>query len=36
MQFDDFMWLQFSDEPQVRWDDIKLRGQSNGVVKNVR
>lgn len=24
-QFDDFMWLQFSDEPQVRYEDIKLR-----------
>lgn len=25
LQFDDFIWLQFSDEPQVRWEDIKLR-----------
>lgn len=25
MQFDDFIWLQFSDEPQVCWNDIKLR-----------
>jgi len=25
LQFDDFVWLQFSDEPQVEWDDIKLR-----------
>lgn len=25
MQFDDFLWLQFSDEPQVKYDDIKLR-----------
>ena len=25
MQFDDFMWLQFNDEPQVYWNDIKLR-----------
>ena len=24
-QFDDFVWLQFSDEPQVRYEDIKLR-----------
>lgn len=24
-QFDDFMWMQFSDEPQVRYEDIKLR-----------
>lgn len=24
-QFDDFVWLQFSDEPQVCWYDIKLR-----------
>ena len=24
-QFDDFMWLQFSDEPQVKYEDIKLR-----------
>lgn len=24
-QFDDFIWLQFSDEPQVCWNDIKLR-----------
>lgn len=26
LQFDDFLWLQFSDEPQVCWDEIKLRG----------
>lgn len=25
MQFDDFMWLQFSDEPQVKYEDIKIR-----------
>lgn len=25
MQFDDFMWLQFSDEPQVKYKDIKIR-----------
>lgn len=25
LQFDDFMWLQFSDEVQVEWEDIKLR-----------
>lgn len=25
LQFDDFVWLQFSDEPQVCWNDIKLR-----------
>lgn len=25
MQFDDFMWLQFSDEPQVEYKDIKIR-----------
>lgn len=25
LQFDDFIWLQFSDEPQVRWEDIKIR-----------
>lgn len=25
VQFDDFVWLQFSDEPQVCWKDIKLR-----------
>lgn len=25
MQFDDFMWLQFSDEPQVKYSDIKIR-----------
>ena len=25
LQFDDFIWLQFSDEPQVCWNDIKLR-----------
>jgi hypothetical protein len=24
-QFDDFIWLQFSDEPQVEYKDIKLR-----------
>lgn len=24
-QFDDFIWLQFSDEPQVRYKDIKMR-----------
>lgn len=24
-QFDDFIWLQFSDEPQVQYNDIKLR-----------
>lgn len=24
-QFDDFVWLQFSDEPQVCWQDIKMR-----------
>ena len=26
LQFDDFIWLQFSDEPQVTWDEIKIRG----------
>ena len=25
MQFDDFMWMQFSDEPQVKYSDIKIR-----------
>ena len=25
LQFDDFLWLQFSDEPQVTYDEIKLR-----------
>lgn len=25
VQFDDFVWLQFSDEPQVCWEDVKLR-----------
>ena len=25
LQFDDFIWLQFSDEPQVRYKDIKMR-----------
>ena len=25
LQFDDFIWLQFSDETQVCWEDIKLR-----------
>ena len=25
LQFDDFLWIQFSDEPQVTWDEIKLR-----------
>ena len=25
VQFDDFIWLQFSDEPKVKWNDIKLR-----------
>lgn len=25
LQFDDFIWLQFSDEPQVCWSEIKLR-----------
>lgn len=25
VQFDDFVWLQFSDEPQVCWNDIKWR-----------
>lgn len=25
LQFDDFTWLQFSDEPQVCYQDIKLR-----------
>jgi hypothetical protein len=25
LQFDNFIWLQFSDEPQVTWNDIKLR-----------
>lgn len=25
IQFDDFVWIQFSDEPQVSWNDIKLR-----------
>ena len=25
LQFDDFLWLQFSDEPQVSWEEIKLR-----------
>lgn len=24
-QFDDFLWLQFSDEPQVQYKDIALR-----------
>ena len=24
-QFDDFMWLQFSDEPKVSYSDIRLR-----------
>ena len=24
-QFDDFVWLQFSDEPQVTYNEIKLR-----------
>ena len=24
-QFDDFCWLQFSDEPQVTYEDIRLR-----------
>lgn len=24
-QFDDFMWLQFSDEPRVTYEEIKLR-----------
>lgn len=24
-QFDDFLWIQFSDEPQVEYKDIKLR-----------
>lgn len=24
-QFDDFFWIQFSDEPQVKYKDIKLR-----------
>lgn len=25
LQFDDFVWIQFSDEPQVEYKDIKLR-----------
>ena len=25
LQFDDFLWIQFSDEPQVTWDEIKIR-----------
>lgn len=25
LQFDDFLWLQFSDETQVCWDDIRMR-----------
>lgn len=25
VQFDDFVWIQFSDEPQVCWSDIKIR-----------
>lgn len=25
LQFDDFLWIQFSDEPQVEYKDIKLR-----------
>lgn len=25
MQFDDFMWMQFSDEPQVSYAGIKIR-----------
>jgi hypothetical protein len=25
LQFDDFIWLQFSDEEQVCWEDIKMR-----------
>lgn len=25
VQFDDFTWIQFSDEPQVNYNDIKLR-----------
>lgn len=25
LQFDDFLWIQFSDEPQVRYEEIKLR-----------
>ena len=25
LQFDDFLWLQFSDEPKVEWHSIKLR-----------
>lgn len=25
LQFDDFIWIQFSDEPQVTWNEIKIR-----------
>lgn len=25
VQFDDFIWLQFSDEPQVTFEDIRMR-----------
>ena len=25
LQFDDFCWIQFADEPQVTYDEIKLR-----------
>lgn len=25
VQFDDFIWLQFSDEPQVNFEDIRIR-----------
>ena len=25
LQFDDFLWLQFSDEEQVTWNEIKIR-----------
>lgn len=25
VQFDDFLWIQFSDEPQVTFDEIRLR-----------
>lgn len=33
MQFDDFVWLQFSDEPQVEYKNIKIRDQYNMIVK---
>ena len=25
LQFDDTIWLQFSDEPQVTWEEIRMR-----------